>query len=67
VQPTPSASATKDWMPKVSVPAINVKQEGKAEMVTPVVGSPEWKKQEATDELLDGRLNKQIHGICRGC
>jgi hypothetical protein len=35
--------------------------------VTPVVGSEEWNKQETENEARDHALNKQIHGICKGC
>ena len=34
---------------------------------TPNVGSPEWKKEQAEDELKEKHLKQAIQGICRGC
>lgn len=36
-------------------------------LTTPVIGSPEWKRQEDHDAELNRNLDRQIHGICRGC
>lgn len=36
-------------------------------LTTPIVGTPEWRKQEDINTELDRNLDKQIRGICRGC
>ena len=41
--------------------------DGRKSKTTPNVGSPEWKKEQAEDELKEKHLKQAIQGICRGC
>ncbi len=36
-------------------------------LIMPIVGSPEWKKQEDRNAELDRNLDRRIRSICRGC
>ena len=50
--------------PVETVPGLDDRRESKT---TPNVGSPEWKKEQAEDELKEKQLKQAIQGICRGC
>ena len=50
--------------PIETVPGLDDSRESKT---TPNVGSPEWKKEQAEDELKEKKLKQAIQGICRGC
>jgi len=48
------------------VPAID-SSETSASMTTPVVGSPEWKRQKQESEKQEQHIRRVIEGICHGC
>jgi hypothetical protein len=50
--------------PVETLPGLDDRRESQT---TPDVGSPEWKKEQAQDELKEKHLKQAIQGICRGC